>query len=197
MSFYFPRHRLVVTNMMVTGAIFNIYTLRGGPFRNPEIFIDDARWVESKNAEILLDIHGPTLKGEKVVHEASERAVDQVQLIHDQTLRLIAHGMDAREAEGKRLVFTIAAEGEPRIKRVELRNSVLVISYSDAASPTHVTLTRQELAAFVLGTRSSAAGDALTELDRVLDRSHLMPAAARESVLVPEPGKKISDDLEH
>jgi len=376
-AFYFPRHRLVVTNMMITGAIFNIYTLRGGAFRNPQIYLDDARWVESRNAEILLDIHGPTLKGEKVVHEAIERSVDQVQLIHDQTLRLIAHGMDAREAaealymprhlregreaygqveshvrqvvngtvgwfggdvydinplslreeasrtiemmggvaavrkaaadaakegglanwrwslkltsmllqldrqdaearaarataaralgqrttsanargfyitealqiegqlkvegqpmtldtirmfvgtpnaeqlaaasvdenlqfirylvdtrkaEGKRLVFTIAAEGEPRIKRVELRNSVLVISDSDAASPTHVTLTRQELAAFVLGTRSSAAGDALTELDGVLDRSHLMPAAARESVLVPKPGMKISDDLEH
>jgi len=97
-AFYFPRHRLVVTNMMITGAIFNIYTLRGGAFRNPQIYLDDARWVESRNAEILLDIHGPTLKGEKVVHEAIERSVDQVQLIHDQTLRLIAHGMDAREA---------------------------------------------------------------------------------------------------
>ncbi|MCC6778736.1 MAG: MBL fold metallo-hydrolase [Hyphomicrobiales bacterium] len=97
-AFYFPRHRLAVTNMMITGAIFNIYTLRGGAFRNPQIYLDDARWVESKNAAILLDIHGPTLKGEKVVHEAIERSVDQVQLIHDQTLRLIAHGMDAREA---------------------------------------------------------------------------------------------------
>jgi glyoxylase-like metal-dependent hydrolase (beta-lactamase superfamily II) len=97
-AFYFPRHRLVVTNFMVTGAIFNIYTLRGGPFRDPANFINDARWVESKNAEILLDIHGPTLKGEKTVFEAIERSVDQVQLIHDQTLRLIAHGMDAREA---------------------------------------------------------------------------------------------------
>ena len=97
-AFYFPRHRLVVTNMMITGAIFNIYTLRGGAFRNPQIYLDDARWVESRNAEILLDIHGPTLKGDKVVHEAIERSVDQVQLIHDQTLRLIAHGMDAREA---------------------------------------------------------------------------------------------------
>jgi alkyl sulfatase BDS1-like metallo-beta-lactamase superfamily hydrolase len=97
-AFYFPRHRLVVTNMMVTGAIFNIYTLRGGPFRSPANFINDARWVESKNAEILLDIHGPTLKGENVVNEAIERSVDQVQLIHDQTLRLIAHGMAARGA---------------------------------------------------------------------------------------------------
>lgn len=97
-AFYFPRHRLVVTNMMITGAVFNIYTLRGGAFRNPEIYLADARWVESKNAEILLDIHGPTLKGEKVVREAIERSVDQVQLINDQTLRLVAQGMDAREA---------------------------------------------------------------------------------------------------
>jgi alkyl sulfatase BDS1-like metallo-beta-lactamase superfamily hydrolase len=97
-AFYFPRHRLAVTNMMITGAIFNIYTLRGGPFRNPQIFLDDARWVESKNAEILLDIHGPSLKGEKVVAEAIERSVDQVRLIHDQTLRLIAQGMGPREA---------------------------------------------------------------------------------------------------
>ncbi len=97
-AFYFPRHRLVMTNMMVTGAVFNIYTLRGGAFRDPQVFLNDARWVESRNAEILLDIHGPTLKGEKVVYEAIERSVDQVQLIHDQTLRLMARGMDAREA---------------------------------------------------------------------------------------------------
>lgn len=97
-AFYFPRHRLVVTNMMITGAIFNIYTLRGGPYRDQEVFLNDARWVESKNAEILLDIHGPSLKGEKVVAEAIERSVDQVQIIHDQTLRLIAQGMDGREA---------------------------------------------------------------------------------------------------
>jgi alkyl sulfatase BDS1-like metallo-beta-lactamase superfamily hydrolase len=97
-AFYFPRHRLVVTNMMVTGAVFNIYTLRGGAFRDPANFIADARWVESKNAAMLLDIHGPTLKGEAVVGEAIERSVDQVQLIHDQTLRLIAQGSGPREA---------------------------------------------------------------------------------------------------
>jgi alkyl sulfatase BDS1-like metallo-beta-lactamase superfamily hydrolase len=97
-AFYFPGRRLLVTNFMVTGTIFNIYTLRGGAFRNPVNFINDARWVESKNAEVLLDIHGPTLKGEAVVREAAERSIDQVQLIHDQTLRLIASGMGPREA---------------------------------------------------------------------------------------------------
>lgn len=97
-AYYFPGRRMLVTNFMVTGAVFNIYTLRGGAYRNPANFINDARWVESRNAEILLDIHGPTLKGERVVRDATERSIDQVQLIYDQTLRLAASGMGPREA---------------------------------------------------------------------------------------------------
>jgi hypothetical protein len=69
---------------------------------------------------------------------------------------------------------------------------VLVITNADAAAPTHLALTRQELAAFVLGTRSPSAADALSQLDRVLDRSHLMPVGAVESVLQ---GMKAGDDL--
>ncbi len=97
-GFYFPGKRLLITNCMPYGAVFNIYSLRGGSYRNPAVTIQDARWVESKNAEILLDLHGPTLKGEDAVRDAIQRAVDQVQLIHDQTLRQIAHGRDARQA---------------------------------------------------------------------------------------------------
>ncbi len=97
-AFYFPQRRLMVTNFLVIDTIFNIYTLRGGAFRDPEMLVNDARWVEAKNAEILLDIHNPTLRGEKVVREALERSVDSVQLIHDQALRLIATGLGPREA---------------------------------------------------------------------------------------------------
>jgi alkyl sulfatase BDS1-like metallo-beta-lactamase superfamily hydrolase len=97
-AFWFPQRRLMVTNFLVMDTIFNIYTLRGGTYRDPQILVGDARWVESKNAEILLDIHGPTLKGEAVVREALERAVDSVQLIHDQTLRLVASGNGPRQA---------------------------------------------------------------------------------------------------
>ncbi|MEI6225352.1 MAG: alkyl sulfatase dimerization domain-containing protein [Deltaproteobacteria bacterium] len=359
-GFYFPRRRLLVTNFMVVPTIFNVYTLRGGSYRDPVIFVGDARWLESKGAELLLDIHGPTLRGEKAVRAAIEQSVDQVQLIHDQTLRLIARGMDGREAaenlymprdlreghegygqveshvrqvfngnigwfggdvyeinplslreeaarsvemmggpaavrkaaaaavrkggfanwrwslkltsmllrldpadasarktratasralgqrtdsanargfyitealqlegrmlaqgqpvtldvvrtvigtpspeqlvaasvdenlqfvrylvdprkaEGKRQAFTIAAEGDPRIRRVELRNGVLVITDAAAKGPVHLDVTRRELADFVLGRRSpTKSGDALAELDRSLDRSHLLPAAAR------------------
>jgi alkyl sulfatase BDS1-like metallo-beta-lactamase superfamily hydrolase len=377
-GFYFPRRRLLVTNFMVVPTIFNVYTLRGGTYRDPVIFVGDARWLESKGAQLLLDIHGPTLRGEKAVRAAIEQSVDQVQLIHDQTLRLIARGMDAREAaenlymprdlreghegygqveshvrqvyngnvgwfggdvyeinplslreeaartvemmggpgavrkaaaaaarkggfanwrwslkltslllrldpadadarrtrataaralgqrtdsanargfyitealqlegrmlaqgqpvtldairafvgtpspeqlaaasvdenlqfvrylvdprraEGKRLAFTISAEGDPRIRRVELRNAVLVIGDAAAKGAAHVDVTRTELAGFVLGRRPPKGGDPLAELDRSLDRSHLLPAAARPpAVLEPRDKAKYPDVLEH
>jgi alkyl sulfatase BDS1-like metallo-beta-lactamase superfamily hydrolase len=97
-AFYFPNRRLMVTNFLVTDTIFNIYTLRGGSYRDPQILVGDARWVESKNAEILLDVHGPALKGEKALRVALQRSVDSVQLIHDQTLRLVASGLGPRAA---------------------------------------------------------------------------------------------------
>ncbi len=75
LGFYFPRKRMIVINFMVPGGIFNVYTLRGGPYRNPSVFIQDARWMESKSAEILLDVHGPTLKGEDAVRDAVQRSV--------------------------------------------------------------------------------------------------------------------------
>ena len=378
-AFYFPQRRLMVTNFLVLETIFNIYTLRGGAFRNPEILVNDTRWVESKNAEILLDIHNQTLRGEKVVREALERSIDSVQLIHDQALRLIASGLgpreaaealymprnlrgsregygqveshvrqiyngnvgwfdgdvydinplsvkeeaertveamggraavqkmatqavadgglanwrwalkltslllkldpadatarqarataaralgqrtnssnargfyitealqlegkllvqeqpqtmdgirkflstpraerltavsaeqnlqfvrylvDPRKAEGQRLVFTLAAEGDPQIRRVELRNSVLVISNTDSKAAAHVDLTRSELADFVLGKGAPAkAGDALTELDRVLDRSRLMPPTTPTPAVLDAKGDlKYNDGLEH
>jgi alkyl sulfatase BDS1-like metallo-beta-lactamase superfamily hydrolase len=97
-GFYFPARRTWITNFMVQGFIFNIYTLRGGPFRNPLPWLEDNRRIEQKNAEVLLDLHSAPLIGEDAVRSAVQRSMAQVQLIHDQTLRMIARGMDAREA---------------------------------------------------------------------------------------------------
>jgi alkyl sulfatase BDS1-like metallo-beta-lactamase superfamily hydrolase len=363
----------MVTNAMVCGSIFNVHSLRGGAYRNPAVLIGDGRWNLSKNAEILLDIHGPTVKGKDAVRDALQRAFDQVQLIHDQTMRMLAHGLNARQAaeqvymprhqrgdwenygqveshvqqvangtmgwfggdvydinrlsekeEAARTVkmmggpaavrkaateaankgglanwrwslkltsmllqldpadagakkaratasrqlgqrtssanargwyltealqieggmqlkgtpltidairrflgtptvraltlasvdenlqfarylvdprkaealsqtCTLAVEGESVIRRLELRNGVLVITEADATAPAHFSLTRQELAAFVLGTRTPAAADALSQIDKVLDRSHMMPPGAVESVMA---GMKAPADSE-
>ena len=112
----------------------------------------------------------------------------------DENLQFVRYLVDPRKAEGLRQTFTLAVEGDPRIRQLELRNGVLVITDAAAAAPTHVRLTRQELAAFVLGTRSTSTTDALAQLDRVLDRSHLMPAGAVESVMK---GMKAGGDFEH
>jgi hypothetical protein len=56
------------------------------------------------------------------------------------------------------VAFTIAAGGEPRINRVELRNSVLVISDADSRAAGYVDVTRHGL---TMGTAAIFAAAAL------------------------------------
>jgi hypothetical protein len=60
-------------------------------------------------------------------------------------------------------------------------------------------VTRPGLATFVLGKRLPGAGnDPLAELDRALDRSHLLPASVRAPpALEPRDKAKYPDVLEH
>lgn len=97
-AYWFPARKVLVTNFTVTPYMFNIFTLRGGRYREPMVFVNDARRLESKPAELLLDIHNAPVRGRAAVKAALERSSDQVQQIHDQTLRLIARGLDARQA---------------------------------------------------------------------------------------------------
>lgn len=112
----------------------------------------------------------------------------------DENLQFVRYLVDPRKADGLRETFTLAVEGDPRIRRLELRNGVLVITDAKTAAATHFQLTRQELAAFVLGRRSSSTADALTQLDRVPDRSHLMPPGAMDSVMK---GMKAVGEFDH
>ena len=97
-GFHFPRLGLLVSNFMAQGFIFNVYSLRGGPFRNPDAFLEDSRRMETFDAAILLDLHAAPVTGEVAVREAIRRSGDQVRLIRDQSLRMIARGMDGRAA---------------------------------------------------------------------------------------------------
>ena len=97
-GFWFPKRKLLVTNFTVTPIIFNVSTIRGGRFRDPMVIVKDARWLETKDAELLLDMHNAPVKGRAEVQAAIERSVDQLQQMHDQTIRLVARGLDARQA---------------------------------------------------------------------------------------------------
>ena len=97
-GYYFPNRSALATNALGGGSIFNLYSLRGDMYRNPLDYVAAHDWALSKNAEVLADIHGSGIKGKEKVREALERTRDQMQLVHDQTLRMISKGMDARRA---------------------------------------------------------------------------------------------------
>lgn len=97
-GYYFPKRSALVTNAIGGSTLFNLYSLRGDRYRDPIDFIEAHDWALSKNAEVLADIHGSGIKGKQAVRKELERARDQIQLIHDQTLRMIAKGKDARQS---------------------------------------------------------------------------------------------------
>jgi hypothetical protein len=107
----------------------------------------------------------------------------------DRNLQFVRYLVDPRKAEGRRVLFTIAAAGDPQISQLQLRNGVLVISPVTVASQNHVVLSRQELADFVLSKAVPATGGAsLAELDRALDRSRLMPPATSALAVIDAKG---------
>jgi len=72
-GFHFPRLRLLISSFMTPGFIFNVYSLRGSPFRNPAAFLEDSDRMKSVDAAILLDLHAGPVTGEEAVGEAIQR----------------------------------------------------------------------------------------------------------------------------
>ncbi len=94
--YYFPNRSTLATNALGADTIFNLYTLRGEPYRDPLKYVAAADYALSKQAEVLADIHGPGHIGKDKVEAQLQLGRDQMQLIHDQSLRLIGQGLDAR-----------------------------------------------------------------------------------------------------
>lgn len=97
-AFYFPQKKLLVTNAINAVGIFNLYTLRGDWYRDPEAYINAADLVLSRDTEYHVDIHGSARIGSENVIAGIQEARDQMQLVNDQTYRAIALGKDAQEA---------------------------------------------------------------------------------------------------
>jgi alkyl sulfatase BDS1-like metallo-beta-lactamase superfamily hydrolase len=84
-----------------------------------------ADFALTRDIEYLLDIHGSVKIGKKAVTASLEDTRDQMQLIHDQTYRAIAQGMDAQEAaewvympENLRMDLETYGQVENHVKRV-------------------------------------------------------------------------------
>ncbi len=97
-AYYFPDKKLLVSNALAAGTIFNLYTLRGDWYRNPMVFVKAADLALTRDIEYHVDIHGQAVIGKDKVVAGIQETRDQMQIIHDQTFRAIALGMDAQGA---------------------------------------------------------------------------------------------------
>ncbi len=97
-AYYFPTLKLLASNALAAGTMFNLYTLRGDWYRNPMDYVEAADLALTRDIEYHVDIHGPAFIGKDNVIAGLQEARDQMQIIHDQTYRAISLGMDAQGA---------------------------------------------------------------------------------------------------
>ncbi len=97
-AYYFPTLKLLASNALAAGTIFNLYTLRGDWYRNPMDFVEAADLALTRDIEYHVDIHGPAFIGKDNVIAGLQETRDQMQIIYDQTFRAISLGMDAQGA---------------------------------------------------------------------------------------------------
>jgi len=97
-AFYFPEKKLLVSNALSAGNIFNLYTLRGDWYRNPMDFVEAADLALARDIEYHVDIHGLARIGKENIIAGLQETRDQMQIIHDQTYRAISLGLDAQDA---------------------------------------------------------------------------------------------------
>ena len=97
-AYYFPTLKLLISNSLTNGVIFNVYTLRGDWYRNPMDYVEASDMALARDIEYHVDIHGPAYIGKDNVIAELQRARDAMQIIHDQTFRAISLGLDAQGA---------------------------------------------------------------------------------------------------
>jgi len=95
LTYWFPDLGVCVQNN-VWPAVFNVYAIRGEEYRNPQNMLPGIDHVLSLKPEHLVCTHGPPLSGAEDIQRRATKYRDVIQLIWDQTVRLMnrGHSMD-------------------------------------------------------------------------------------------------------
>lgn len=93
---HLPEQATVINNH-VWPALFNIYTLRGEPYRDPLTHIAALDIIRDMDPEHLVGVHGVPISGTENVRRALLDYRDSLQFIWDQTVRGINRGLRLRE----------------------------------------------------------------------------------------------------
>ena len=91
LTVYLPEKGLVMNNFFWPGTP-NIYTLRGGDYRDPLIWRNGLKVIRDLQPEILANTHTRAIIGKKEVSKRLTGYMDQLTLTYDQTLRGILAG---------------------------------------------------------------------------------------------------------
>ena len=96
LTVYVPEKGLVMNNFFWPGTP-NIYTLRGGVYRDPLIWRDGLKVIRDLQPEVLTSTHTRAIVGKDEVMKRLTGYMDQLTLTYDQTLRGILAGMGPGE----------------------------------------------------------------------------------------------------
>ncbi|WP_340112127.1 alkyl sulfatase dimerization domain-containing protein [Maribellus mangrovi] len=96
LTVYVPEKGLVMNNFFWPGTP-NIYTLRGGVYRDPLIWRDGLKVIRDLQPEILSNTHTRAITGKEEVARRLTGYMDQLTLTYDQTLRGILGGLGPDE----------------------------------------------------------------------------------------------------
>ena len=114
MNFYFPKFRALCMAENCTCHLHNIYTPRGAQVRDAKSwsgYINEARDLFGRDAEVMFASHHWPRWGGAEIDVFLRKQRDLYKFIHDQTLRMANHGMNAPEiAEVLRLPPTLTSE---------------------------------------------------------------------------------------
>jgi len=92
LNVFFPDLDLCVNNL-AWPALFNIFPIRGEPFRDPQVLLAGLDGILEVSPEHLVCAHGPPLSGRAAVVEAVTTARDAIQFLWDQTVRGVNRGL--------------------------------------------------------------------------------------------------------
>jgi alkyl sulfatase BDS1-like metallo-beta-lactamase superfamily hydrolase len=93
---WIPEKGVVLNNFFWPGTP-NLYTLRGGVYRDPRTWRDGLAMIRDLQPEILLNTHARPVVGKEEVMKRLNGYMDQITLIFDQTLRGILGGLSPDE----------------------------------------------------------------------------------------------------
>jgi len=96
LTVWVPSKGLVMNNFFWPGTP-NIYTLRGGVYRDPLIWRDGLKVIRDLQPEILTSTHTRAIVGKEEVIRRLTGYMDQISLTFDQTLRGILGGLSLRD----------------------------------------------------------------------------------------------------